>query len=214
MSPGEEDPDRELDLEDGGLSALGFAALYNQYELFDIKAIKPYLTQPGMAEILDYVIGPNSTSILASILKRGLDPNNNGRGGSSAIQRCLECFCQYGGYSRHSFDYHHTSFGDSGAKNKELDSERSREFMKMIYLLADAGGKWRPDEDDIKSARKSLNKMKGEYTVEFISLMARFQAASREDLEELIRTPTIKKIIGKYRRRIDEQLGLIEHATR
>ncbi|WP_419194101.1 hypothetical protein [Novipirellula herctigrandis] len=50
--------------------------------------------------------------------------------------------------------------------------------------------------------------MKPEYTVEFISLMARFQAARRQDVEGLIRTPTIKKVIGKYCRRIDEQLEL------
>lgn len=208
LSPGEEDPDRELDLEDGGLSALGFAALYNHYDLFEMKAIKPYLNQPGTAEILDYVIGPSSTSVLASILKRGLDPNNNERGGCSGIQRCVERFCQYGGYSRYGFDYHRTSFGESETKNRDLDSERSREFMKMIYLLSEAGGKWRPDESDIKSARQSLTKMKPEYTVEFISLMARFQAAKRQDVEALIRTPTIKKVIGKYRRRIDEQLEL------
>jgi hypothetical protein len=78
--------------------------------------------------------------------------------------------------------------------------------MKMIYLLAEAGGKWRPDPDEIKSARNSLTKMIAEYTVEFIGLMARFKAASKEDLEELLRTPTIKALVGKYRHRIDEQL--------
>ena len=78
--------------------------------------------------------------------------------------------------------------------------------MKMIYLLAEAGGKGRPDPDEIKSARKSLTKMIAEYTVEFICLMARFKAARKEDLEELLRTPTIKALVGKYRNRIDEQL--------
>ena len=78
--------------------------------------------------------------------------------------------------------------------------------MKMIYLLAEAGGNWRPDPDEIKSARNSLTKMIAEYTVEFICLMARFKAASKEDLEELLRTPTIKALVGKYRNRIDAQL--------
>jgi hypothetical protein len=48
--------------------------------------------------------------------------------------------------------------------------------------------------------------MIAEYTVEFIGLMARFKAARKEDLEELLRTPTIKALVGKYRNRIDEQL--------
>ena len=78
--------------------------------------------------------------------------------------------------------------------------------MKMIYLLAEAGGKWRPAADEIKSARNSLTKMIPEYTVEFISLMARFKAAKKEDVEELLRTPTIKSLVGKYRNRIDAHL--------
>jgi hypothetical protein len=49
-------------------------------------------------------------------------------------------------------------------------------------------------------------KMIAEYTVEFIGLMARFKAASKEDLEELLRTPTIKALVGKYRNRADDQL--------
>ncbi len=76
----------------------------------------------------------------------------------------------------------------------------------MIYLLAEAGGKWRPDPDEIKSARNSLTKMISEYTVEFIDLMGRFKAAKKGDLEELLRTPTIKALVGKYRNRIEEQL--------
>jgi hypothetical protein len=36
--------------------------------------------------------------------------------------------------------------------------------------------------------------------------MARFKAAKKEDLEELLRTPTIKVLVGKYRNRMDEQL--------
>ncbi|QDT10775.1 hypothetical protein [Planctomycetes bacterium K23_9] len=58
--------------------------------------------------------------------------------------------------------------------------------MKMIYILAKAGGKWHPDAEDIKSARRSLIKMIPECTVEFLTIMVRFQAASREDIEELI----------------------------
>ena len=199
---GEEDPDREPDLEDGGLSAVGFAALYNHYGLFELKGIKACLNNPAAADILDYLLGSDATPVLTSILARGLDPNNNPRGGCTAIQQCLERFHQYGSsYSHFSFDYH------LAPKNKsKLDSGRSREFMKMIYILADAGGKWRPDADEIKSARNSLTKMIPEYTVEFIDLMARFKAAKKGDLEELLRTPTIKALVGKYRNRIEEQL--------
>ena len=45
-----------------------------------------------------------------------------------------------------------------------------------------------------------------EYTVEFVSLMARFKAAKKEDLEDLLRPPKIRSLVGKHRNRIDEQL--------
>lgn len=40
----------------------------------------------------------------------------------------------------------------------------------------------------------------------FIGLMTRFKTATREDLNELLRTPTIKALVGKFRKRLDEQL--------
>jgi hypothetical protein len=36
--------------------------------------------------------------------------------------------------------------------------------------------------------------------------MARFKAANKEDIEELLRTPTMKSLVGKYRNRIEERL--------
>ena len=204
LAPGEAEPDRDPDPEDGGLSALGFAALGGHYDLFGNKGMKAYLGRPEVASILSYFSGEESTPHLAEILRRGLNPNDQENGGCSAIQRSLERFCWYG-HSRFRFDFLHREQPDRG-----LDSDRSREFMKQIHLLAQAGGLWKPSPDDIKSARKSLMKMLPEYTVEFIDLMTRYRAASRADLEELIRTPTIKKLVGKYRRRINERLESLE----
>lgn len=204
LSPGEEDPDREPDVGHEGLSALGFAALYRHYSLFELKPVKACLNSPAAAEILDYLLAPEAATVLLSILKRRPNLNNNERGGCSAIQACLARFCQYGSYSRFSFDYRFEAKNES-----KLDSDQSREYMKTIFLLAEAGGKWRPDQYEIKSARKSLTKMIPEYTVEFIGLMTRFKAARKSDLEDLTRTPSIKSLIKKYRGRIDEQLKML-----
>lgn len=204
LSPGEEDPDREPDIEYGGLSALGFAALYRHYKLFELKPVKACLSSPAAVEVLDYLLAPEATSVLLSILKRRHNLNNNERGGCSAIQACLVGFGHYGSYSRFRFDYRFETKNES-----KLDSDRSREYMKTIFLLAEAGGKWRPDEYEIKSARKSLTKMIPEYTVEFVGLMTRFKAARKSDLEELLRTPSIKSLVKKYRGRVEEQLQLL-----
>lgn len=204
LVPGEKDPDQGPDPEVEGLSALAFAALASHYELFGIKGLKAHMDKPEVAKLLRYFSGEESTSHLEAILKRGLDPNDQDNGGCSALQSAVERFCWYG---RPFFRF---DFLERKGPDRGLDSERSREFMKHVHLLAQAGGQWRPDADDIKSARKSLMKMIPEYTVEFIGLMARYRAASRADLEELIRTPTIKKLVGKYRRRINEHLESLE----
>lgn len=201
MCRGGVDPERGLEDGDTGCSALEWAAICSHFELFELKPIKAVFSSPAIIELLDYLIHPSGTPILASILKRGFDPNNNPRGGSMAIQTCLEQFHFYGSSYRFAWD-----FGPPQKETPKLDSDRSREFMKGIYLLAEAGGKWRPDAAQIKSARKSLVKMIPEYTVEFISLMARFDAAKRSDVEELIRTPSMKSQVGKYRNRINEHL--------
>ena len=204
LAPGEADPDAELDVEEGGLSALGFAVLYQNYELLEIKAMKACLARPEVASILSYFSGEKATPHLIEILRRGVNPNDQENGGCSAIQSAVDSFYRYG-QSRYRFDFLSRERSDSG-----LDSDRSREFMKHIHLLMDAGGKWKPSPDDIKSARKSLTKMIPEYTVEFIDLATRYRAASRADLEELIRTPTIKKLVGKHRRRIEERLDSLD----
>jgi hypothetical protein len=48
--------------------------------------------------------------------------------------------------------------------------------------------------------------MKPEYTVEFIWIMSKYNASKRENIEELIRTPSIRSLIHQYMSRINELL--------
>ena len=53
-------------------------------------------------------------------------------------------------------------------------------------------------------AHRSLLKMKSYYTVEFIWIMSKFSASTRENIEQLIRTPTMRALLSAHQTRINE----------
>ena len=76
----------------------------------------------------------------------------------------------------------------------------------MLKMFIEKG--FNPGEQEvkgmIKDARSALLKMKPDYTVEFIWLMAEYKAGVRDHIEELIRTPSIKGILFQHQARIRE----------
>ena len=77
----------------------------------------------------------------------------------------------------------------------------------MIHILAKNGAKWLPKVgSEIGEARRSLLKMKPDYTVEFIWIMSKYNASTRENIEELIRTPSIRSLIYQHMTRVNEFL--------
>ncbi len=52
------------------------------------------------------------------------------------------------------------------------------------------------DRYKINDVRRSLLKMTDDYTAEFIWIMSKYNACSRENIEQLIQTPTISKNIA------------------
>jgi hypothetical protein len=83
----------------------------------------------------------------------------------------------------------------------------------MIHLLARHGAKWLPnDRSEINEARRSLLKMSPDYTVEFIWIMSKYNAATRENIEDLIRTPTIRALLYSHLPRINELMEALRPA--
>lgn len=77
----------------------------------------------------------------------------------------------------------------------------------MIHLLARYGAKWQPSDEHLAQARYSLRKMKSDYLLEFIWIMGGYQACSRETIEQLIKTPNIKKLISEKREMVERLLS-------
>jgi len=202
LSKGETDPYAMVDVDDeeGGLSALGYAALYDHFDVFKLKQIKLCLEHPAMHQLLGYCNNrPEGVELFERLLKLGVQPNDQENGGCSIVQHLVSRL-EWGARHRiHSWDREPDEDG--------IDSEGTREYMNMIHMLAMYGARWIPDSYEMKSARRSLLKMVPDYTVEFIWILARFEACDRKTAEVLLRTPTIKRHTKRYRTRLDEILN-------
>lgn len=195
LAPGEAEPGREIDPEDGGLSALGFAALYDHFEIFSLKQVKVPVDHPVSHELLHYACNDHGLPIIEKLLEKGMNPNDQENGGCSAIQQLLaslEC-------------YRHFSYWNPDRNDRRGDSERARERVKAIHLLAKHGARWKPtDRDEVNSARRSLLKMLPDYTMEFAWIMARFQACTKQQIEQLIKSPTMKRHLTQHAQQLRE----------
>ena len=196
LSKGDANPySNEVDDEDSGLSALGYAALYDHYEVFQLKQIKLRPDHPASRQLLGYCNNtPNGIALFEKLLKLGVSPNDQEEEGCSIIQHLVS-----------KLDWEMRSQLCHWKTSKDgIDSGNAREYMKMIYLLAMHGGKWVPDSYEVKSARRSLLKMTPDYTIEFVWIMARFNACNKSVAETLLRTPTIKRHTKKHSQRLGE----------
>ena len=189
--PGSENPDEVPDEEDHGLSALGFAAIYRHFEVFELKPIRSKEANPQAGSILSFLTTGDGLTALKRLLEKGVNPNDQENGNCSAIQSCLNEL----GWARH-FSYS----WERDTNGRNLDTRDSRDRLKAIHLLAKHGAKWVPQgKYEMSSARRSLVYLKPDYTVEFAWIMSKYKACSLEHLQELLRTPTIKAHIAGHR---------------
>ena len=82
--------------------------------------------------------------------------------------------------------------------------------MKALHILAKNGARWMPTANDIATVRRSLLKMKSGYALEFLWIMSKYKACKRSDLEELLRTGSIRGLLGMYTPSIDNLLDELE----
>jgi hypothetical protein len=197
---GPDSPDSEPDFE-WDRNALELAAEYEHYDVFKLKAIRLDPKHPDCQELLQLACYADKSDFLRELLDKGFNPNDSGNSGSSLIQSLLQSIAwSVSPYSR--------------GPNKNIDTPRSREKIKMIHLLVKCGAKWIPkNQTEINDARRSLLRMSPDYTVEFIWIMSKFNGCSREHAEQLMRTPSIRALVSKYHSRIDELMETFQPAN-
>jgi len=95
-----------------------------------------------------------------------------------------------------------------GKVSRDIDTARAQGYLEAIELLLANGALWQPkDKDEIRRVRQTLIQMAPKYTHEFVRMVHDHQAARRRDLEELVRTPTIAKVIQRQHRKISELIA-------
>jgi len=191
-----EDPDPKYEQ-----NALELAAEYEHFDVFNLKKIRIDPENPNLKGILIGACRAKKSDFLQKLLKKGFKPGEYENSGTPLIQVLLTSMSWY-------FDFNRWDIWSTDRTSKRnVDNEECREKIKMIHMLAKHGAKWLPkDRSEISDARRSLLKMKPDYTVEFIWIMSKYNASKRKDIEELIRTPSIRSLIYQHMARVNEFL--------
>jgi hypothetical protein len=198
LKPGSDTPGRGCaDDEDGGLSALGYAALYNHYEIFTMKPVRTRLAKARDMDFIRYLYKGEGVNVLQRLLERGWKPNDQEDGGCSLIPKLIDALTWSGRWST-SYDSWLPKAG-----RRKFDSADSRDTMKAIHVLVRHGARWVPkDKDAIAQTRRSLLQMTANYTIEFIWILSKYRASDLIPLKELLGTPTMKANIAPHRERV------------
>ena len=189
-----------------GLSALGFAALYERFDLFKIRSIRLKPDNPELQKVLKYAAEHAEGLPLARrLIKAGVNPNDQSNGGCSGIKSILQSM---------SWEFSFDTYGTFHNHRQGIDGPRAREGIKGIHFLVKHGARWHPeDRQEIKDARRSLVKLLPDYTVEFVWIMSRHNACTKESITELVRTPRMKAHVTKDSRRVHELLAAWEEPS-
>jgi hypothetical protein len=189
-----EEADAEGDENDFS-SAVELAVSRGKLEVLALKKLLP-ASDAGRPEAMrllrDTCFAPSS-EVLSLLLDRGFSPALLPDHGSEAIRSMINTM---------SWDLSIERL--SGLRDSRsppgIDSDHARERMKMLHMLVAHGAKWLPeDKHAIADVRKCLSKMKPDYVLEFLWLMKTYGAARRSDVQELLRTPTMARLLGQER---------------
>lgn len=199
-APGDYDPRAERDPDDPGLAALAWAALYDHFEVFGLKKLRLDVKHPVLREVMQWAYKDQGAVVLKKLLDMGMDPNDQENGGCLAIQSLLRNM----DWVLPVLD----SWGGLQRVRKNIDTDEARDKLKAIHILAKYGAKWVPkDKDSLDTARRSLLKLIPDYTVEFVWIMSKYKACSKDAIEGLLRTPSIKSLISGHSQRVNELLS-------
>ena len=199
--------DGEADDEEG-LSAFEWAAFRGKIDVLGQRGmLKAMAANPSSAaKLIADACHASDCTVLSWLLKRGYRADALADRGSDAINSLLGSM---------SWEYPVVSSPTwlSSPSAGGLDSSHARERMKMLHMLVAHGAQWLPvDKNTIGHARRNLLKMAPKYLLEFAWLMRRYRAARRADVEELMRTPSVARLLGPDRGKLNQIVAGIPDA--
>ncbi|MBA3484340.1 MAG: hypothetical protein H0T51_21260 [Pirellulales bacterium] len=179
-------------------SALDLAALHGHFEVFELKRLRLDPRHSALRSTMHYSCKEGGFGLVERLLQAGLEINDQENGGCTTIQSLVAGLGLAAQLSPWS----------SKQESGRFDTSESREKLKAIHLLAKYGARWAPkDIGEIKVARRSLLKMTSDYTVEFMWIIGKYKACSRDAILELLHTPSMRTHVGEHEPRIRELLA-------
>ena len=147
--------------------------------------------------------GNKQSDLLEKLLKNGFNPKNLEDRGTSLILSLLEGMSWYYNYLSQE------------RVKKDIDNYDTREKMKMLHILVRHGARWEPqDRHDISRTRSSLLKMASHYTMEFIWIMAGYNACDPANIRELMKRPDMRSLVSQYSKRFTELMESFSNGSK
>ncbi|MBZ0266231.1 ankyrin repeat domain-containing protein [bacterium] len=179
-------------------TALEEAAWKGYLKVFEMKQITLSADMPIAYDILQDSCYSKTTEVLTYLLDIGLKPAEAVNCGSDLIKVCILSMTWA------APDYHSLRIRN----NK--DNYVARRKLDMLKLLMQNGAKWVPeDRYEINSVRRSLLKMHPDYTVKFVQLLGKYKATDSANVEHLLGTPAVKRLLIKHEKELSKALKKI-----
>ncbi len=141
--------------------------------------------------LLEIACHTDDGQVLSLLLERGYTPTLLPDLGTRAIASLL-----------HSMSWEIAFRRRPELRARGIDTDRAREKLRMLHMLLAAGARWLPaDTRAISDARRCLLKMAPAYALEFVWLMQAYGAARRREVQELLRTGAMVRLLAQDRER-------------
>jgi hypothetical protein len=129
------------------------------------------------------------------LLELGARPNGKENGGSGALDNSFESF----GYGKLR-NWHYLMDFDRRSKASKYDVTGR---LSTFQVLLDYGALWRPDNtEQVALVRRGLYECESEVTLELIERLTKNKSCSADTIQELLRTPTMKKSLMPFAKRL------------
>ena len=189
-----DETDTDDDDEDAGyLNAVELALMHGHLDILKQKKLRAALEpgHRGSARLLEQACYAPDSQPLSLLLELGHSPGQLKCHGTMAITWLLHSMSW-------GFSFERTSVWSSPDSHPGIDSSYARERMKMLHMIVSKRAKWLPeDKAAIGDARRCFLKMAPPYALEFAWLMQHYKAARRRDVQELLRTPAMTRLLSK-----------------
>jgi len=162
---------------------------------WSVEKLKPDPKKDDLGELLRAAGFYAQSQVIQFLLELGANPNDKPNGGSRAFDECVRHF-RFENLSR--IIWHPKTL------IQIYDVTRTRE---AIIILSEHGAIWMPnDHDSMKDARWILRQLEPSALVEFIGVLIKYKACSRETLIDLLRTPAMKRHLATYWEKITRSI--------